>query len=174
MSAYNFEVLRFLRKSRNLTIEALAKKSGVSFAVISKLERNQTNPGLETVRNLAGALHISASELIAMAEVKPNEIREQTTYDSDGFHFEKVEYNNAKIVTVTGTTGKNLSHPEAHEDDTEIVFVRKGRVKLTLPTGVVELRTGESVQFDALFSHTYETLKDCELIIVHVRKEKRF
>jgi len=174
MSAYNFEVLRFLRKERSLTIEALAKMSGVSFAVISKLERNQTNPGLEIVKQLSSALHISASELIAMAEVKSYEVRGQDAYDSDGFHFERVVYNNAKIITVTGMAGKSLSHPEAHEDDTEIVFVREGRVKLTLPTGEVVLKKGESIQFDALFSHTYEALKGCELIIVHIRKEKRF
>ena len=31
-----------------------------------------------------------------------------------------------------------------------------------------------SIQFDALLHHTYEALEDVEIILVHLRKGKRF
>ena len=46
---FDFSVLRELRKREGLTIEATSKRSGVSPAVISKLERNQTRAELETL-----------------------------------------------------------------------------------------------------------------------------
>ncbi|MBL8027563.1 MAG: cupin domain-containing protein, partial [Fibrobacteres bacterium] len=101
-------------------------------------------------------------------------IRKETRDSSEGFNFRRVIYNNAKVVCVSGKKGSSLAHPEVHENDTEIVFVQKGRVTVTLPSGERTLSEGESIQFDALLGHTYEIVEDCEMVIVHTRKEKKF
>ena len=173
-TTFNFEILRHLRKERNLTLEDISAKSGVSFAVISKLERNIGNPGLDTLKQIAKALGISMSELVAMIEIRESEVRRETKDSSNGFNFRRVIYTNAKVICVTGKKGSNLAHPEVHENDTEIVFVQKGKVKVTLPTGDRLLSNGESIQFDALLGHTYEVIEDCEMVIVHTRKDKKF
>lgn len=171
---FKFEVLRFLRKERGLTIEDLARKSGVSFALISKLERNKANPSLSIIRQLASSLDISSSELLSMAESRPDEVRIEDERSEDGFRFRRVQFNNAKIICATGKKGSRLTRPEVHQDDTEIVFVKSGRVRIGLPTGDRTLAAGEAVQFDALLPHAYEVLADCDLVIVHARKEQRF
>ena len=51
---------------------------------------------------------------------------------------------------------------------------RKGRLRFSLPNESYELTRGMSIQFDALLPHTYETLEETEIIIVHLRKGKRF
>ena len=56
--------LQLIRKSRNLTLDALARLSGVSRSMLSQIERGQANPTLGTVWALAEALHIDVSELI--------------------------------------------------------------------------------------------------------------
>ena len=43
---YDFSFLRQLRKRDDLTIGAVSARSGISAAVISKLERNQTRAEL--------------------------------------------------------------------------------------------------------------------------------
>ena len=171
---FNFEILRHLRKERNLTLEDISAKSGVSFAVISKLERNIGNPGLETLKQIAKALGISMSELVAMIEIRESEVRRESRDSSNGFNFRRVIYTNAKVVSVSGKKGSHLAHPEVHENDTEIVFVQKGEVKVTLPTGDRLLSNGESIQFDALLGHTYEVIEDCEMVIVRTRKDRKF
>ncbi|MDE0839229.1 MAG: helix-turn-helix transcriptional regulator, partial [Kiritimatiellae bacterium] len=50
---YNFSVLRVLRKREGLTIAEVSRRTGVSPAGISKIERNQTIPGLQTLFRLA-------------------------------------------------------------------------------------------------------------------------
>ncbi|OGJ91797.1 MAG: hypothetical protein A2487_04460 [Candidatus Raymondbacteria bacterium RifOxyC12_full_50_8] len=174
MNTYNFEILRFLRKQKKLTIEGLAKKSKVSFAVISKLERNQTNPGLATLQQMARALDMSATELVSMAEVTANELKKETSYKANGFFFRRVQYNNLTLQAGSAPAKTKISRPEIHENDNEIVYVSRGSVRLTLPMGAYVINKGESMQFDAIFSHTYEVLQDCDLIIVHIKKDKRF
>lgn len=56
--------LRQLRKSRNLTLDALARASGVSRSMLSQVERGQANPTLGTIWALTEALHVDISELI--------------------------------------------------------------------------------------------------------------
>jgi transcriptional regulator with XRE-family HTH domain len=172
--SYDFGILRFIRKQRGQTIETLAKNSGVSFAAISKLERNQGNPGLDTIKQLGQALGLSASELVAMAEMTPHEVKKEECYRSDGFEFRRTSFNNVKIMCATAKKGSCVSKPEVHEDDTEIVFVREGKIRLSMPAGDRVLTRGESIQFDAVFSHAYEALTDCDIFILHIRKEKRF
>jgi XRE family transcriptional regulator, regulator of sulfur utilization len=53
-----------LRKRGNLTLDVLAKLSGVSKSMLSQIERGQTNPTIGTVWALAEALAVDVSELI--------------------------------------------------------------------------------------------------------------
>ena len=64
--------------------------------------------------------------------------------------------------------------PRVHHDDHEICWVLKGRLRITLPQEIRELREGQSIQFDAIQEHTYEALEDCQFMIVHIRKDKRY
>jgi transcriptional regulator with XRE-family HTH domain len=53
-----------MRKQRALTLEALARLSGVSRSMLSQIERGQASPTLGTIWALAEALHTDVSELI--------------------------------------------------------------------------------------------------------------
>jgi transcriptional regulator with XRE-family HTH domain len=65
---YDFSVLRQLRKREGLTIADLSSRSGVSPAVISKLERNQTSAELPTLFYLGRAFGMNATDLLMLAE----------------------------------------------------------------------------------------------------------
>jgi transcriptional regulator with XRE-family HTH domain len=64
-------ILQF-RKRQAMTLDTLAKASGVSRSMLSQIERGQTNPTLAIVWALADALKVDVSELIG---VKPSERR---------------------------------------------------------------------------------------------------
>lgn len=55
--------LQALRKQRKLTLEALAKQSGVSRSMLSQIERSEANPTFATLWNLTHALGIDLNEL---------------------------------------------------------------------------------------------------------------
>jgi transcriptional regulator with XRE-family HTH domain len=53
-----------LRKERVLTQHMLADESGVSQVAIARIERNQVEPHVSTIRKLAKALGVDPTELI--------------------------------------------------------------------------------------------------------------
>ena len=56
------------RESRGLSVSALAAASGVSRAMIAKVERDEAQPTAALLARLSGALGMTLSELIAHAE----------------------------------------------------------------------------------------------------------
>src|SRR5918911_915663 len=60
--------VRELRRGRRLTLEELAGLSGVSRAMISKLERGEKNPTLVVAAKLAEGLGVTLSQLAGMEE----------------------------------------------------------------------------------------------------------
>jgi len=170
----DFGVLRDLRKQEKMSIAELAEKSGVSASVISKLERNQTTAEIETLYRIAKAFGLTLADLIGFVEKRTSHRTEAEHYVSGDFHFDRIVYQNVRCMYAVVHRGEKVSRPEIHRDDYEICWVRRGRMRVLLPSESVELTEGMSIQFDALLPHTYEALDDSELLIVHERKEKRF
>ena len=171
---YDFSFLRELRKHEGLTIGDVSARSGISAAVISKLERNRSGVELGTLFKLGRAFDMSATDLIALAESRLAHKKQSRSYHSDGFRFKKIDYANVDCFLGEAEAGAKVSRPEIHHDDYEICWVLKGRIRLTLPHEQFVLKGGDSVQFDAIQAHTYEALEDTRLIIIHLRKGKRF
>jgi transcriptional regulator with XRE-family HTH domain len=60
--------VRDARRARGLTVSALAEASGVSRAMIAKVEREEAQPTAALLGRLSGALGMTLSELVARAE----------------------------------------------------------------------------------------------------------
>ena len=56
--------LAALRQSAGLSLDALARQSGVSKSMLSQIERNKTNPTVGVVWRLAQALGVEVAELL--------------------------------------------------------------------------------------------------------------
>ena len=170
----NFSILRELRKQHDLSIAQLSERSGVAASVISKLERNCHTAEMETLFRLARVFGITLSDFISLAENRTSHRVNSERYASGDFIFDRVDYGNMWAMHAVAHAGAKLSAPSLHRDDYELFWVLKGQVRFTLPGEVYELSAGESIQFDALLPHTCEALTDCEIIITHLKKGKRF
>lgn len=65
--------LNKLRLAQKLTLEQLARRSGVSRSMLSQIERNQTNPTVATMWRIANALGVSMDEIL-VGEKREHEI----------------------------------------------------------------------------------------------------
>jgi transcriptional regulator with XRE-family HTH domain len=171
---YDFSILRELRKKAALTIADVSERSGVSQAVISKLERNQNIAELETVYKLGRVFEMNPSDLLSLAESRSAHRITSTHHEHSGFHFEEIRYGNVRCLMGKAPKGARVSRDEIHKDDYEVCWVTKGRLAFYLSHEKYHLEAGEAIQFDALLAHTYEVLEDCEILVVHIQKEKRF
>ena len=181
MEQFDFTILRELRKRAGLSIGEVSAESGVSAAVISKLERNRTRAELDTLYRLAPldmrmdqSQGITAAELLNLAEARLSHPLKATAHRNEDFLFREINYKNIRCLHGRAGKGSRVSHPNVHRDDYELCWILDGTLRLTLPSESYELSAGQSLQFDALLEHTYEALTDCELLILHIRKENRF
>ena len=171
---FDFSVIRRLREQHEMTLADLSEASKVSVAVISKLERNQTTAELDTLFRLARAFGLSATDLLALTESALAHQVDETSYRSGKFTFRQVRFANVVGLLGEAPAGATVKRPEIHHDDTEVCWIISGKLRLTLPHETFELTEGTSIQFDAILEHTYEALADVRLIILHLRKDKRY
>jgi transcriptional regulator with XRE-family HTH domain len=167
---FDFSVLRRLREQHEMTLAGLSERSGVSVAVISKLERNQQTAELDTLYRLARAFGLSATDLLALTESPLAHRTGESKYRSGEFKFRQIKY--ANVVALLGSA--HVSRPEIHHDDTDVCWVTDGRLRLRLPHEECVLAAGDSIQFDAIQQHTYEAIEDASFVILHLRKDKRY
>lgn len=62
------ERVRALRTARGLTLEALAEKAGVSRAMLSRIERGESNPTAQLLGRVCAGLDVTLSALFAETE----------------------------------------------------------------------------------------------------------
>jgi transcriptional regulator with XRE-family HTH domain len=60
--------VRARRTAEGLTIEAFADRAGLNVTYLSDIERGRTNPSLRKIEDIAAALDVSVSVLLAEAE----------------------------------------------------------------------------------------------------------
>ena len=171
---FDFSVVRELRKREGMNIAELSRRSGVSSAVISKLERNQTQAELETLFKLSRVLGINVTDIVALAESRTAHRENATEHESGGFRFQEIRYGNIRCLFGHARAGARVSRPEVHRDDYEVCWVLRGRIQFSLPNETHELASGCALQFDAILDHTYEAMEDSEMLILHIRKDNRF
>ena len=171
---YDFSVVRQLRQREGQTLAQLSEASGISVPVISKLERNQSVAELETIAKIAGAYGMAASDLVAIAESTLAHRMKADGYEREGFYFHRIRYANHSAFLGEANAGAELSRPDAHCDDLETCWVINGELHVTIGEEVHKLAAGESVQFDAVQTHTYKATKDTIFILLHLKKTNRF
>jgi len=174
LGAFDFSALRTLRKNAKLTLQEVSARSGVSPAVISRLERNHQSGGLGTLQRLASAFRMTAADLIALAERRIVQTVDEEVYRSNQFEFQRISYANASCFHARAAAGEVASRPEIHRDDYEICWVLKGRIELHIGAARFTIQRGQAVQFDAIQEHRYLAVEDSELLMVHLQKSNRF
>src|SRR5215207_9556372 len=174
--------VRELRRGRGLTLEELAERSGVSRAMISKLERGEKNPTLVVAAKVAEGLEITLSELLGTEEQRKiivvHRERQMVMRDPEtGFERQllspslggrAVEFIR-NIVPRESTSGEFLPHRRGVE---EYVVVEKGRLRAIIGGEEYLLEEGDALYFEADVSHRFDNAGDgeCSYYLVIVSK----
>jgi DNA-binding XRE family transcriptional regulator len=173
MDKYDFTIIRDLRKSQGLTIADLAKSSGISTAVVSRIERNQACPELNTLFRLARVFDLRVADLIGLAESGSTDTATANHYNSGGFQFQHVHFRNTQCFLGTAMAGGSTVREEIHHNDLEICWVLNGSVELNISNDTHVLKEGQAIQFDAALKHKYLALEDCKILLIHMAKGHR-
>lgn len=179
-SAYDFRIMRVLRRRLNLTLHGLAERSGLTYPTVESIETNKTLPSLKTLDALAGALQISASDLIGLAERRLVQRRkaeiEQRSYlksDKGMENCRVARYDKGKLIRVTAEKGDYVHVMGLHEDVHEFCYVLGGCVELRIGDETYRLEQDDTILFDGLLDHSYTQIEAGEYVTVHIPKDIR-
>jgi len=180
-SAYNFGVIRALRKRARMTLKQLAEASGLTYPTVEMIETNKTTPSLRTLDAVAGALRIPVSNLICLAERRLVQRRRAEDVEGASEHpglrdvdmVKMAVYDDAKIFHLHMRPGQCCHVMDLHQDCHEFCYVLQGVVELRLAEKRYRLKRYDSLLFDALQDHAYTALEETEFMTVHMPKDTR-
>ncbi len=160
------ERVRGLRRERGLTLDLLAERSGVSRAMISKLERGEKNPTLVVAAKVAEGLGVRLSQLVGVEErrevvvvprgrrmvVRDPETGFERQLLSPSFGGRGIEFIK-NVVPEDSTSGEFPPHRRGVE---EYVVVERGRLRAFLGGEDYLLEEGDALYFEADVSHRFD------------------
>jgi len=158
--SYDFSVLKAVRGRKNLTIGQLSKACGVSYVVLSKLERNGGNPEFRTLERVSRALGMPIHHLLALAErERPVKVGEKKCKILGKGECRYVELDGARIFVIRVPKGASGRAPEFHGDDYERCFVLDGRIKIKVGDREYVLGAGDGLVLDSVQEHSYDAVE---------------
>lgn len=170
------EQLHVLRKSRKLTLQDIAKMTGVSASAVSKIERGELSPTLGTMQRIAEGLKIDIVSLLSgsSTDVQPYGRRSVNKASSGRQHLTSTCVNRLlssdlrekRMLPVrTTVTARHVDdYVDWARSDSEIfLFVLSGILVLhSRAYEPLRLNAGESVYYDANIQHAWTSEGDTD------------
>jgi transcriptional regulator with XRE-family HTH domain len=159
------ENLRHRRKTRGMSLDDLAKASGVSRAALSQIETCKTNPTVGLLWKIAVGLGVPIAELIGAPRTGSISVLRradsQVLRSTDG-RFESRPLAPAGVSPLVElyelrVRARSSHRSEAHAPGTyEIVVVLNGLLRMHVEEETHDLGPGDSISFAADRAHVYE------------------
>ncbi|MEB4210523.1 helix-turn-helix domain-containing protein [Mycobacterium sp. 94-17] len=169
-------LLRAVRKQRGLTLEALARQTGLTKSYLSKIERECSTPSIAVALKVASALDVDVGRLFSEDAAQEKITVEQATGDAGGERYRALASSllgKTMAPFVIRPTRHPVEGPHPAHAGQEFMFVHAGTVELDYGDQTFTLVPGDSAYFDASVSHTIRAVGAERAEVVVVAAEPR-
>ena len=174
--------IRAIRLKRKMGLVELGKHTGLSPAMLSKIERGQLFPTLPTLLRIALVFSVGLDYFFSGSRDKPVvgivrrgerlRFRERPEARDAAYEFESLDFpaverkTNAYLAEFLPVPAEKL-RPHAHPGG-EFLYVLHGALEMRIGEDVHELHAGDSIYFDSSVPHAYRRTgeKPCSAIVV--------
>ncbi|HEY4267400.1 MAG TPA: XRE family transcriptional regulator [Galbitalea sp.] len=147
--------LRHARQKKDVTLDALARATGISKSTLSRLESGQRKPSLELLLPIVAALSVPLDEIVSSPRIADPRVAQKSTR-ADG-----------RVLT---PLSQHHGEPQAFKIDIpatdrepvlrthggyEWIFVLTGRLRLVLGEHDIVMGAGEAAEFDTKNPHWF-------------------
>jgi transcriptional regulator with XRE-family HTH domain len=162
------EKLKRLRKTLDLTLDDISRKSGVGKATLSRIENNITAGTLKTHMKICQALNVNLKDLYEGLDIPQEEISaigEKETDDAEMFSYDE---KSKSIILTKNAQKKNMlpqllilepngkTHLEQNAAGTEkFAFCTEGQVQIVIDNKKYDLKKGTSLYFNSSLPHHF-------------------
>jgi transcriptional regulator with XRE-family HTH domain len=172
--------VRNFRRKLDMTVAELAKQSGLSAGMLSKIENGQTSPSLATLQALSVALHVPVTAFFRRFEEERNatyvkaghglKIERRGTRAGHQYHL--LGHTMRKNLAVEPYLIELLAHsdvfPLFQHDGVEFIYMLEGEVGYRHGSQTYVLRPGDSLFFDADVPHGPDELRKLPIRFISV------
>lgn len=155
--------LKALREQRKLSLDAMARLTGVSKSMLGQIERGEVNPTISVLWRIANGLKISFSTLLEKPAKELHIIKAESVQpmveggglfiNYPAFPFEEsTRFETYRIEILPGGELTSLPHLDGTE---EYVTVFAGTVRIRTGDTDCVLEAGDSLRFKADVPHSY-------------------
>lgn len=165
------ERVRELRTAQALTLDELATRSGVSRAMISRIERGEASPTAQLLARLCSALGITLSTLFASREQQPSPLARRTDQrlwrDPESGYLRRAVSppglgSPVDIVEVEFPPGARIvfERQPADRGITQHLWLFSGRLELAIEGGTHVLEAGDCLFMGLEQAHVFHNPHD--------------
>ena len=163
MNAIVAKNIKRLREESKLSLDALARQSGVSKSMLAQIERGEGNPTLSTLWKISKGLKVpfdaltvrpkAPYEIVKLSELQPlledeGKVKNYSLFPDDGNRRFAVYY----LELERGSFWRSEPHLKG---TTEFITVFSGRVEVQAGKIQFLVEAGESIRFQADTAHSY-------------------
>lgn len=151
-----------IRKKRGLSLDKVARLSGVSKAMLAQIEKGKSNPTVTTLWKIANGLQVSFSTFLKESEKNPiekininlltpviDDDRNYLVYSLFPYHPDK----KFEIFTVDLKPG--FSHTSEKHLGEEYVLMQRGKLTIDIQGEKFSLTTNDTIKFTSNIEHSY-------------------
>lgn len=160
--------LKLIREQRNLSLDMLAKMTGVSKSMLAQIERGEANPTITTVWKITNGLKISFTQLISRDEknYETVELPAVPVLLEDEGHFrnyplfpyeDSLGFEIYYLELDPGAFMQAHAHPEGTQ---EFITVFAGEIEICLNGERLRADSERAVRFKADCPHSYKNSGD--------------
>ncbi|MET0529920.1 MAG: cupin domain-containing protein [Microvirga sp.] len=173
--------IRALRQKKKLGLVQLGEHTGLSPAMLSKIERAQLIPTLPTLLRIAMVFGVGLDHFFAeppdrpkVAVVRKSErlrLPDRPGEDTPSYFFESLDFpvTDRKLQAFYAEFPASSIESQPHQHNgAELVYVLKGRLALSIAGSDFVLDEGDAIYFDSGAPHSYrcEEPVPCSAIVV--------
>ena len=167
--------MKRLREENKLSMDELAKLSGVSKSMLAQIERGDGNPTISTLWKISNGMKVpfdaltvrpkSLYEIVKTSEIQPlledgGKVKNYSLFPDDE--------NRRFAVYYLELDRESYWESEPHlKGTTEFITIFAGKIEICADGHKFEVEKGESIRFKAYTVHSYKNIGD-EQVILHM------
>lgn len=163
--------LRRIRKSKQMSLDNVARETGISKSMLGQIERGEANPTIGTIGKIISGLRVNFMDLIASPQEESYLVRRQALSPAKEeagnyasyVYFPYEQGRDFEIYEITVHPGRSYRCTSHGEQTMEYLVVCDGALSLDLGEEPHMLGPGDAIRFHTDRAHVYRNQGDSPL-----------
>ncbi len=184
------DIIKEIRKDKQMTLKILSEESGVSKAMLSQIESAKVNPTISTVWKIATGLDVEITELTRVVSVKTRNFTltksseiiivdppkgEEGVHIKDLTSLDMVE--DIEFFLMTFKKGTKIFSEPHFIGTEEFITLLEGTIKVTAGENVIQMNKGDFLSYHSDIEHLIENTGEDNAVVhmvVQYKKKKKY